>query len=59
VACPWETRLEVWRRLATDMRPKRLSSIAREIPFDGLPAAFDTLMKGDARGRFVVNIGAA
>jgi acetyl-CoA synthetase len=59
VACPWETRLEVWRRLATDMKPKQLSSIAREIPFEGLPDAFTTLMKGAARGRFVVNIGAA
>jgi acrylyl-CoA reductase (NADPH) len=52
--CPMETRAEVWRRLATDMKPAALDSIAREIALDGLHAAFDTLIKGEARGRFVV-----
>jgi acrylyl-CoA reductase (NADPH) len=49
-------RTEVWRRLATDMKPKMLTSIAREIPLAGLPDAFATLIAGGAKGRFVVNV---
>ena len=39
---------EVWRRLATDMKPAQLRSIATEITLDDLPTAFDTLLKGAA-----------
>ena len=56
VMCPMAPRLEVWRRLASDMKPKTLPSIAREIPMSGLPEAFATLARGGARGRFVVNV---
>ena len=54
VTCPMPPRLEIWRRLATDMKPKMLASIAREIDLAGLPDAFATLAAGNARGRFVV-----
>ena len=57
VMCPMPPRLEVWRRLASDMKPKTLTSIAREIPMTGLSDAFVTLASGQARGRFVVNLG--
>ena len=40
VMCPAEMRLEVWRRLATDLRPTRLDRIATLIGVDDLPAAF-------------------
>jgi acrylyl-CoA reductase (NADPH) len=56
VMCPMPLRTEVWRRLATDMKPKMLTSIAREIPLAGLPDAFATLIAGGAKGRFVVNV---
>lgn len=56
VACPMDVRLEVWRRLASDMKPANLSSIVREIALDGLPDAFATLLAGNARGRFVVSL---
>ncbi len=56
VMCPMPMRLEVWRRLASDMKPSTLTSIAREIPLTGLPDAFATLASGGARGRFVVNV---
>ena len=56
VSCPMEIRSDVWRRLATDMKPNDLAAIATEISFDGLPDAFATLMAGKARGRFVVNV---
>jgi acrylyl-CoA reductase (NADPH) len=56
VMCPMPLRLEVWNRLASDMKPRMLKSIAREIPLSGLPSAFETLAKGAAKGRFVVNV---
>jgi acrylyl-CoA reductase (NADPH) len=58
VGCPMEIRMEVWRRLATDMKPQALETIAREISLDGLHDAFSTLLSGAARGRFVVNVRA-
>jgi NADPH2:quinone reductase len=57
VACPMDVRREVWRRLATDMKPAQLASIAREIALEDLPDAFATLLSGAARGRYVVRLG--
>ena len=57
VMCPMPLRLEVWRRLGSDMKPAMLKTIGREIPLAGLPDAFATLASGNARGRFVVNVG--
>ena len=47
---------EAWRRLATDLRPPMLKDIARTIPFDQLPAAFDDFIQGKVRGRTVVDL---
>lgn len=58
VTCPMPLRRDVWRRLATDMKPANLAGIGREIALDGLPDAFATLLGGRARGRFVVNVDA-
>jgi acrylyl-CoA reductase (NADPH) len=54
--CPMHIRSDVWRRLAADMKPADLNSIAHEITLDGLGAAFETLLAGKARGRFVVSV---
>ena len=56
VMCLAPKRQEVWRRLAADLKPPRLGAIATEIGLDGLPDAFATLLKGGARGRFVVKL---
>jgi NADPH2:quinone reductase len=55
VACPMDVRRRVWQRLATDMKPD-LASIARTIGLEDLPQAFETLLAGQARGRFVVRL---
>jgi NADPH2:quinone reductase len=55
VMCPMEIRREVWRRLATDMKPP-LMKIAQTITLDDLGPAFETLLAGRARGRYVVRI---
>jgi NADPH2:quinone reductase len=56
VMCPMATRLEVWRRLATDLKPARLVETAHPISLKELPSAFDTLLKGQARGRYIVDL---
>jgi acrylyl-CoA reductase (NADPH) len=57
VGCPADLRRETWQRLASDMRPRALAKVApSDITLDDLPRAFDTLMKGQARGRFVVRL---
>ena len=54
--CAMPKRQAVWHRLATDMKPATLRTIAKEIGLDDLPQAFATLLRGEARGRFVVKI---
>lgn len=49
----------VWQRLASDMRPPHLATMARRIAFDELPATFDEYIAGHAKGRVVVAIGGA
>jgi acrylyl-CoA reductase (NADPH) len=52
--CGMGERLDVWRRLASDMKPAGLDQLARVIRLEELPEAFSTLLAGGARGRFVV-----
>jgi acrylyl-CoA reductase (NADPH) len=56
VMCPMPTRLDVWRRLATDLKPAKLVEAARQISLEELPSAFDALLKAQARGRYVVKL---
>lgn len=49
-------RSGVWQRLASDLRPPHLAAMAKRIPFDDLPAAFDDFIAGRAKGRAVVEI---
>ena len=49
-------REQVWQRLAGDLRPRHLHSMARVIDFDDLPGAFDAFIEGKASGRTVVRI---
>ena len=56
VTCPMDLRRDTWRRLATDMKPPALETIATVIPLARLDDAFATLLAGRARGRFVVRL---
>jgi NADPH2:quinone reductase len=56
VMCGMERRRDAWWRLATDMKPVALKASVREIGLADLPAAFETLLKGAARGRYVVTL---
>lgn len=55
--CPMELRRRLWQHLATDYKPAHLMDmIAHEIPFDELPQALATILKGGVRGRTIVKI---
>ncbi|WP_129641455.1 oxidoreductase [Peristeroidobacter agariperforans] len=57
VYTPRPLRLQVWQRLATDLKPRHLDSIVtRTIPFEQLPGAFDGYLQAGVTGRTVVRI---
>jgi len=57
VYTPRPLRLQVWQRLATDLKPRHLDSIVtRTIAFEQLPGAFDDYLKAGVTGRTVVRI---
>ncbi len=56
-ATPRDVRLAVWKRLASDLRPRHFDKLVkRTIAFDELPGAFDEFLKGRVQGRTVVRI---
>ncbi|MGH8688506.1 MAG: acryloyl-CoA reductase [Burkholderiales bacterium] len=53
-----ELEREVWRRLATDLRPPLLKEMARTVPFAELPTVFDDFIQGKVTRRVVVDLAA-
>ena len=54
---PREVRDNAWERMCTDLKPKNMDAIVRQvIDFDDLPSAFDQFMEGSIVGRIVVRI---
>ena len=49
-------RQGVWQRLASDLRPPHLDSMARKIAFEQLPETFAEYIAGRAKGRVVVEL---
>jgi len=57
VFTPRAVRLEVWQRLASDLKPRHLDRIVtRTIDFDQLPGAFDDYLSAGVVGRTVVRV---
>jgi len=57
VATPRSTRLEVWKRIGTDLRPSKLDRIAtRVVEFPDLPGAFADLLASRVTGRTIVRV---
>ncbi|MBI5277589.1 MAG: acryloyl-CoA reductase [Burkholderiales bacterium] len=50
------TREHVWKRLATDLRPRHLARISQVRPFEALPQVMDDLVAGRNRGRAVIAV---
>ena len=55
---PMPLRQALWNKLAIEWRPDRVHDQVRTIDFDELPMHFDAYLKGMARGRTVVRVGA-
>jgi NADPH:quinone reductase-like Zn-dependent oxidoreductase len=53
-----ELRGEVWRRLASDLRPPLLAEMAETVPFDRLPSVFERFINAQVRKRVVVDLAA-
>jgi putative YhdH/YhfP family quinone oxidoreductase len=49
------TRTEVWRRMATDLRPTGLADIGHEIGLDELDGVLTGILDGAVTGRYVVD----
>ncbi len=57
VATPRATRLEVWKRIATDLRPAKLDRIVtRVVDLDDLTTVFGAYLSGGVTGRTLVRI---
>jgi acrylyl-CoA reductase (NADPH) len=50
-------RRRLWGRLATDLRPRALAESVTEVTLDTLEPALDAILAGEARGRWIVEIG--
>jgi acrylyl-CoA reductase (NADPH) len=58
VVLPLETKTRVWSLLASDWKLDDLESIAKEISLDELRDSLQQVMKGQAVGRFLLNLNA-
>lgn len=57
VYCPMETRIALWKRMATDFKPDHLLKVMnKEVPLDELPIYLSSILKGEARGRTIVKL---
>ncbi len=56
VMAPPALRLDAWRRLATDLDPRHLQAITREIALGEAIAAASEILEGKVRGRLVVDV---
>jgi acrylyl-CoA reductase (NADPH) len=57
-ATPRDVRLDVWKRVSTDLKPRHFDLlVTRTIAFDELPDAFPDYLAGRVSGRTVVRIG--
>ena len=53
---PIAERRSLWERLASDLRPRNLGDRLTEVDLDGLPAALDGILAGQAHGRWIVRV---
>jgi NADPH:quinone reductase-like Zn-dependent oxidoreductase len=54
--CPYDLRMEVWRRLANAWKPQCLSEAVVNCSLDGLEEKIQTILAGKMLGRVVVDL---
>ena len=58
VMCPPPARREAWARLARDLPLDKLDAMTEVVPLAALPDLASRILKGDVRGRVVVDVNA-
>ena len=58
VMCPREERIEAWRRLARDLPLDKLEAVTQTVPLGEVPALAPRILKGEVRGRIVIDLAA-
>jgi acrylyl-CoA reductase (NADPH) len=58
VMCPIEPRRAAWSRLVRDLPMDKLDAMTETVPLAALPALAGRILKGDVRGRIVVDVNA-
>ncbi len=56
VNCPMDIRTQLWNRMASDLKPKYLLDVHKEITLQELPEALVEILQGKMRGRIVVGL---
>jgi acrylyl-CoA reductase (NADPH) len=56
VMCPRDERIEAWQRLARDLPLDRLERMTQTVPLSALPDLAPQILKGEVRGRTVVDV---
>jgi acrylyl-CoA reductase (NADPH) len=56
VMCPREERLPAWERLARDLPLDRLEQITQSVPLGEVTALAPRILKGEVRGRIVIDV---
>ena len=58
VMYPRDRREEAWRRLAAELPMDGIDAVSETVPLDALPGLADRILKGQTRGRVVVDVTA-
>ena len=58
VMCPPDERIEAWRRLARDLPLDKLEALTETVPLADVPALAPRILKGEVRGRIVIDLAA-
>jgi acrylyl-CoA reductase (NADPH) len=56
VMCPRDERIEAWQRLARDLSLDRLERMTQILPLSALPDLAPQILKGEVRGRTLINV---
>src|SRR5207237_6907663 len=55
VMCPRDERIQAWSRLARDLPLDRLEAATQTVPLAEVPALAPRILKGEVRGRIVID----
>ena len=58
VLCPYDTRVRAWDRIARDLPMERLEAMVQTATLADLPALGARILKGDVKGRVIVDVNA-